>query len=94
VRKYEVVIIVKPGEEEAINTTIAKFENIIKNTGGNVEKIDRWGKKRLAYEVKDFIDGYYTLINFTSEPATVFELERVLKITDDVLKHMVIKLED
>ncbi|TWH46597.1 30S ribosomal protein S6 [Sporomusa sp. KB1] len=93
-RKYEVVIIVKPGEEEAINTTIAKFENIIKNTGGNVEKIDRWGKKRLAYEVKDFIDGYYTLINFTSEPATVFELERVLKITDDVLKHMVIKLED
>lgn len=93
-RKYEVVIIVKPGEEEAINTTIAKFENIIKNTGGNVEKVDRWGKKRLAYEVKDFIDGYYTLINFTSEPATVFELERVLKITDDVLKHMVIKLED
>ncbi|CQR70002.1 30S ribosomal protein S6 [Sporomusa ovata DSM 2662] len=93
-RKYEVVIIVKPGEEEAINTTIAKFENIIKNTGGNVEKVDRWGKKRLAYEVKDFMDGYYTLINFTSEPATVFELERVLKITDDVLKHMVIKLED
>jgi small subunit ribosomal protein S6 len=94
VRKYEVVIIVKLGEEEAINATIAKFENIIKNTGGNVDKIDRWGKKRLAYEVKDHMDGYYTLINFTSEPATVFELERVLKITDDVLKHMVIKLED
>jgi small subunit ribosomal protein S6 len=94
VRKYEVVIIVKPGEEEAINATIAKFENIIKNTGGNIDKVDRWGKKRLAYEVKDFMDGYYTLINFTSEPATVFELERVLKITDEVLKHMVIKLED
>ncbi len=93
-RKYEVVIIVKPGEEEAINATITKFENIIKNTGGNVDKIDRWGKKRLAYEVKDFMDGFYTLINFTSEPATVFELERVLKITDEVLKHMVIKLED
>jgi len=94
VRKYEVVIIAKPGEEEVINATITKFENIIKNTGGNVDKVDRWGKKRLAYEVKDFMDGYYTLIHFTSEPATVFELERVLKITDEVLKHMVIKLED
>ena len=93
-RKYEVVIIVKPGEEEAINATIAKFENIIKNTDGNVDKVDRWGKKRLAYEVKDFMEGYYTLINFTSESKTVFELERVLKITDDVLKHMVIRLED
>jgi small subunit ribosomal protein S6 len=94
VRKYEVVIIVKPGEEEAVNATIAKFENIIKNTGGTVDKIDRWGKKRLAYEVKDFMEGVYTLINFTAAPATVFELERVLKITDEVLKHMVIKLED
>jgi len=94
VRKYEVVIIVKPSDEEVTNATIAKFENIIKNTGGVVDKIDRWGKKRLAYEVKDFMEGYYTLINFTAEPATVFELERVLKITDEVLKHMVIKLED
>jgi len=94
VRKYEVVIIVKPSDEEVTNATIAKFENIIKNTGGVVDKMDRWGKKRLAYEVKDFMEGYYTLINFTAEPATVFELERVLKITDEVLKHMVIKLED
>ncbi len=93
-RKYEVVIIVKTGEEEAINATIAKFENIIKTTGGTVDKVDRWGKKRLAYEIKDLMEGYYTLINFTAEPATVFELERVLKITDEVLKHMVIKLED
>lgn len=93
-RKYEVVIIVKLGEEEAINATIAKFENIIKTTGGTIDKVDRWGKRRLAYEVKDVMEGYYTLINFTSEPATVFELERVLKITDDILKHMVIKLED
>jgi small subunit ribosomal protein S6 len=94
VRKYEVVIIVKPSDEEVTNATIAKFENIIKNTGGTIDKVDRWGKKRLAYEVKDFMEGYYTLINFTAEPATVFELERVLKITDEVLKHMVIKLED
>lgn len=93
-RKYEVVIIIKPNDEEVTNATIAKFENIIKNTGGTIDKVDRWGKKRLAYEVKDFMEGYYTLINFTAEPATVFELERVLKITDEILKHMVIRLED
>ncbi|HWR44077.1 30S ribosomal protein S6 [Sporomusa sp.] len=93
-RKYEVVIIVKPSDEEVTNATLAKFENIIKNTGGTIDKVDRWGKKRLAYEVKDFMEGYYTLINFTAEPATVFELERVLKITDEILKHMVIRLED
>lgn len=92
-RKYEVVIIIKPSDEEVTNATIAKFENIIKNTGGTIDKVDRWGKKRLAYEVKDFMEGYYTLVNFTAEPATVFELERVLKITDEVLKHMVIKLD-
>ncbi|BBB90614.1 MAG TPA: 30S ribosomal protein S6 [Methylomusa anaerophila] len=93
-RKYEVMFIVKPGDEEVINNAVAKFENLIKSTGGNVDKVDRWGKRRLAYEVKDFIEGYYCLITFSAEAATVFELERVLKITDDVIKHMIIKLDD
>ena len=93
-RKYEVIFIVKPAEEEATNAVIAKFENLIKNTGGNIEKVDRWGKRRLAYEVKDFMEGFYCLISFTAEPKTVFELDRVMKITDDLLKHMIIKEEE
>ena len=52
-RKYEVIFIVKPLEEEATNAVIEKFENIIATNGGTVDKIDRWGKKRLAYEIKD-----------------------------------------
>lgn len=90
-RKYEVIFIIKPAEEEAINTVITKFENLIKNNGGEIEKVDRWGKKRLAYEIKDFAEGYYCLVYFQAEPAAIFELERVMKITDEILKHMVIK---
>lgn len=93
-RNYEVMFIVKPAEEEVINNTITKFENLIKNNGGNIEKIDRWGKKRLAYEVKDFAEGFYVLFYFTAEPKAIAELDRVMKITDEVLKHMIINKED
>jgi small subunit ribosomal protein S6 len=94
VRKYEVMFIVKPAEEEAINAVISKFENLIQNNGGNIEKIDRWGKKRLAYEIEDFAEGFYTIFYFTGEPAVVAELDRVMKITDEILKHMIIKEDE
>ncbi len=93
-RKYEVMYIVKPLEEEATNAVIEKFENLIKNNGGNIEKTDRWGKKRLAYELKDFVEGYYVVVNFTAEPGVVAELDRVMKITDEILKHMIVKEDE
>ncbi len=94
-RKYEVMYIIKPLEEEATNAVIAKFENLVNNNGGNVEKIDRWGKKRLAYEVKkDFMEGFYVLMHFNAEPKAVAELDRVMKITDEILKHMIIKEDE
>jgi small subunit ribosomal protein S6 len=94
VKKYEVVFIIRLGEEEEINATIAKFENLIKNTGGTIDKIDRWGKRRMAYEIKDLMEGYYCLVYFSSERETVFELDRVMKITDEILKHMIVKVEE
>ena len=93
-RKYEVMFIVKPLEEEATNAVITKFENLINNNGGQVEKIDRWGKKRLAYIVKDFTEGFYVLVNFTAVPATILELDRIMKITEDILKFMIIKVDE
>jgi small subunit ribosomal protein S6 len=92
-KKYEVVFIVKLGEEEEINAAIAKFENLIKNTGGTIDKIDRWGRRRLAYAIKDMTEGYYCLIYFTAAKETVFELDRVMKITDELLKHMIVTAE-
>ena len=93
-RKYEVIFIVKPLDEEAINGVVAKFENIIATNGGNIDKIDRWGKIRLAYEIKDNTDGYYCLFYITAEPAVINEVDRVMKITDEILKHMIIKDEE
>lgn len=93
-KKYEIMFIVKPMEEEATNAVIAKFETLIANNGGTVEKIDRWGKKRLAYEIKDIGEGFYCLIYFNGESSTVFELERVMKITDDILKFMIVKEDE
>jgi len=94
VNKYEVMYIVRPGDEDAINAVISKFEALINNNGGTVEKIDRWGKRRLAYEIKDTAEGFYCLTHFAGEPKTVFELDRVMKITEDILRHMVIKKDE
>ena len=88
------MFIVKPLDEEATNAVITKFENLINNNGGQVDKIDRWGKKRLAYVVKDFTEGFYVLVNFSAVPATILELDRIMKITEDVLKFMIIRIDE
>ena len=93
-RKYELVFIIKPMEEEATQAVVAKFEAMVANNGGTVDKIDRWGKRRLAYLVKDFTEGYYCIFQFTGTPATVAELTRVMKITDDILRHMIVKKDE
>ena len=92
--KYEVMFIVKPAEEEATNAVIEKVEALIARVGGTVEKVDRWGKRRLAYAVKKFTDGFYVLINFeAAAPAEIKEIDRVLKINDEVLRHLIVKHE-
>ena len=91
--KYEVMVIVKPAEEEATNAVISKIEALIARVGGTVEKVDRWGKRRLAYAVKKFTDGFYVLIEFTADPAEIKEIDRVMKINDEILKHLIVKHE-
>lgn len=91
--KYEVMVIVKPAEEEATNAVIGKVEALIARVGGTVEKVDRWGKRRLAYPVKKFTDGFFTLVNFEAAPAEIKEIDRVLKINDEILRHMIVKHE-
>ena len=93
-RKYEVIFIVKPMEEEATVSVIEKFKALIQNNGGTIDKEDRWGKKRLAYEIKDYTDGYYCLFQVSATPACVAECDRVMKITDDLLKHMIVRGEE
>ncbi len=92
-RTYEVMYIIKALEDEVIDGVIAKFDKVLADNGATVEKTDRWGKKSLAYEIQDLSEGYYVLVTFNAEPAAVKELDRVMKITDEVLRHMIIKKE-
>lgn len=93
-RAYEVMYIIKVAEDEAIDAVVAKFDKLLADNGATVEKTDRWGKRKLAYLIQDMTEGYYVLVNFKAEPAAVKELDRVMKITDEVLRHMIIRKED
>lgn len=85
--------IIKPAEDEVIDGVVAKFENLLTNNGAAIEKTDRWGKRKLAYLIDDLAEGYYVLVDFSAEPAAVKELDRVMKITDEVMRHMIVKKE-
>ena len=92
--KYESVIIINPNcTEEAVKALEDKFTGII-NENGKVESVENNGKKRLAYEIKKNKEGIYMLINFEAKPDSIAELERNYRITDDILKFIVVRKED
>lgn len=77
--------------DEAVQGLIEKFKTLIEENNGTLESIDEWGKRRLAYPINDEPEGYYALYNFSSGPDFPAELERVVKITDGVLRSLIIK---
>ena len=90
-RKYETIFIQNPTlDEEAINANIEKFKGIIENGGGTVDNVDVWGKRKLAYEINYETEGYYVIYTFESKPDFPAELNRVLNITEGVLRSIVI----
>ncbi len=92
--KYETIFIVNPEvNEEGIKGLIQKFSDII-NNDGKVLEVEEMGKKKLAYEVKKNKEGYYVVINFEAKPELIKELERVYRITDDVIKFLTISKEE
>lgn len=94
-RNYEIMYIIKPDlDEEKLEAVIAKFGAIIDNNGGEIISTDKWGKRRLAYEINDYREGVYILVNFKGEAAVPQELDRVMKITDDILRFMIINKEE
>ena len=89
--KYESVVIINPSvEEEKLKSLVQRFTDII-NSDGKVEKVDELGKKKLAYEVKKNKEGYYVVYDFEANPGLIAELERNYRITDDVIKFIVVK---
>ena len=92
--KYESVIIINPNVDEAsLKALEEKFTGLI-NENGKVEEVVEMGKRKLAYEVKKNKEGYYVLINFEAKPALIAELERNYRITDEVIKFIVVRKEN
>ncbi|MBP1949447.1 30S ribosomal protein S6 [Virgibacillus litoralis] len=94
-RKYEIMYIIRPDiEDEAQTALVERFNKVLTDNGAEIEKVDEKGKKRLAYEINDYRDGYYVVINFTSDADAINEFDRLAKFSDDIIRHMVIREDD
>ena len=93
-KKYETVMVFSTTiTEEETQALVEKFKNLIAKNG-TVESVDDWGKRRLAYPINDENDGYYVLVNFSCEPDFPAELDRVYKITDGVLRSLIVAKDE
>jgi small subunit ribosomal protein S6 len=92
---YETIYIVNPTlDDDSLREAITKFSDLIKKLKGYIVKINEWGKKKLAYEVKQFDKGYYVVLDFCGLPKIVTELERNLKLDDRILKYLTVKIDE
>ena len=88
--KYETMLVTSGNlDEEATTALVGKFKSLIE-ANGTIDSVDEWGKRRLAYPINKEEEGVYTVINFTSEPEFPAELDRIYKITDGVLRTMIV----
>ena len=94
-RIYEELFIVRPdAPEEEIDQLIEQLTTYIANQGGNVDKVDKWGVRKLAYRVQKRTEGFYVLLQFVAKPETVKELERRLRVSDQVLKFLTVRIDE
>ncbi|EFR45101.1 MULTISPECIES: 30S ribosomal protein S6 [Streptococcus] len=93
--KYEILYIIRPNiEEEAKNALVSRFDSILTDNGATIVESKDWEKRRLAYEINDFREGLYHIVNVESEEATALnEFDRLSKINGDILRHMIVKLD-
>lgn len=91
-RNYEVMCILNADlDKETNEKAIEKVEDLIKKNKGTVDKVDRWGRRKLAYQIDDHKDGFYVVIYFKGENKTIAELDRVLKLTGDIVRFMIVR---
>ena len=94
-RLYEVMVIFSSGQEpEAVRAAVDRHGSVVTDRGGTITRVDVWGRRRFAYEVKHLKDGHYVVIEMLATPDAVAELDRVLSITDDVVRHKIVRLPD
>ena len=93
--KYEILYIIRPNIDEAAKAElVARFDAVLTDNGAVVVEFKDWAKRRFAYEIKDFHEGIYHLVNITAEDAkAIDEFDRLAKISNDILRHMIVKVE-
>lgn len=92
---YETIYIVNPTlDDDALKEAIEKFSDLIKKLKGFIIKVNEWGKRKLAYELKQFDKGYYVVVDFCALPKMVRELERNLKLDERILKYITVKIDE
>lgn len=93
--KYELMVILDPSvEERTVAPSLDKFLNVIRNGKGTIEKVDIWGRRRLAYEINKKSEGIYAVVNMTANSEDVIELDRQLRISEAVMRTKVLRAED
>ena len=93
-KKYEVMFIVNIANEEVIQAAVKLVQDTITRIGGTVVKVDEWGRRHLAYEVKHQNEGYYVVIEFEADPSQITELDRIIKIHEEIIRHIIVKQDD
>ena len=93
--KYEVMVILDSDiEERTVGTSLDKFLNVIRNGGGTVDKVDIWGRRRLAYEINKKTEGIYAVINVNANSADVLEVDRQLRLSEAVMRTKVLRADE
>ena len=91
-RHYEMMVILDPEiEERTVAPSLDKYLSVVTTAGGTIDKVDIWGRRRLAYEIQKKTDGIYAVVDFTAEPATAKELDRQLGLNEAVLRTKVMR---
>ncbi|HZG72364.1 MAG TPA: 30S ribosomal protein S6 [Chondromyces sp.] len=94
-KKYEVMYIIRPSvDEDTKKAVVERFDGILTSNGAEIIESKDWGKRRLAYEINDFREGFYQLVHVNSDAAAVQEFDRLAKISDDIIRHIVVKEEE
>jgi small subunit ribosomal protein S6 len=93
-RPYEIMVILDPTlDERTVAPSLETFLNVVRADGGSIEKVDIWGKRRLAYEIAKHSEGIYAVIDVKAEPKTVSELDRQLSLNESVLRTKVLRTD-
>jgi len=93
-RQYELILIVQPDlDEEANDAVITRVKSLITDNNGEILKTDLWGSKQLAYEIRDFREGFYVYMEINIEPELVAELTHSIKYIEPIIRHMITKID-